>query len=750
MNFFKTLSLKTKIIVFSLLVTFITIFVGIIINFVADIGHLKSNLKNNNSDKIQLVSEYFILPIQYNYKDKAVDNLKMLTSIESIKSAYIFDVQGNIFASHSVDSLNNKIPDFVSYSYSYFDNNTLFMYEPIIYKGIKYGTIFIEVNTNLYDEVVILIIKNLIILVLMALLSLFLANKFEKYISKPIIHLAETTRLISENSNFNIKIEKQSNDEIGLLYDEFNNLLEIIKSKNNQRDKTELALKESESQSRFVFQNIPIGLVICSFNDDIIIDANPFCCKIYGYSYHEFIKLSLNDILGEKSNELFSVAKQMLRTGEHFTGISNIKNNKNENIFIEFNCSSFFYKGTENVLIMVEDITNKKKINDELIEAKYKAEESDKLKTAFLANMSHEIRTPINGILGYSELLKQQNLDNIKKDNYLNIISNSIKQLLVIIDDIIDISKIESNQIKLVNDKCNLRSLLNYVFNIISTEINNKNKSEIIIKLNPIDPEIAEFIIIDEVRLKQVLVNLLNNALKFTDKGIIEFGCDKLKNSNYLKFYVKDNGIGISEENIKIIFDRFRQADEDLTRNYGGTGLGLSISKNIVNLLNGEMWVDSKLGEGSTFYFTLPYNVSHNTEKTEEKPEENIDNETKDWGNKSILITEDDDTNFSLIYEILYDSKINIIRAKNGKEALEIFNENKFNLVLMDVQIPLINGLDVIKEIRKTDKITPIIALSAHALVEDAQKAKNAGANDYITKPVFINTFINTISKFLY
>ncbi|MFC2111383.1 ATP-binding protein [Bacteroidota bacterium] len=253
-------------------------------------------------------------------------------------------------------------------------------------------------------------------------------------------------------------------------------------------------------------------------------------------------------------------------------------------------------------------------------------------------------------------------------------------------------------------------------------------------------------ILTDEFRLRQVLLNLIGNARKFTKEGFIEFGCN-LFNEDLL-FYVKDTGIGIPEENKKLIFQRFRQADGSHTRKYGGTGLGLSISKSIIELLGGKIWVDAEVNVGSTFYFTIPKKEVE-TKETEEggKPEAQS---SYDWKNKKILIVEDNLTNYELIKELLLKTKAIIIKASNGKEAIEIFKKRgDIDLVLMDINMPIVNGYEATKTIKKINKKTPVISITAYAMADEKEKSIKAGCDDYISKPIKSELLFTKINNFL-
>jgi len=384
------------------------------------------------------------------------------------------------------------------------------------------------------------------------------------------------------------------------------------------------------------------------------------------------------------------------------------------------------------------------KYKEHLVEAKEHAEESDRLKTAFLANMSHEIRTPMNGILGFSQILREKRFPEEKQKEFLNVIHNRAKNLLQIINDIVDISKIEANQLKVEYSEFNLNQLLYELYNTYQFELQSINNSDIkLIIHKDLDYE-KSLIYSDETRLKQILTNLISNSLKFTEKGEIEFGY-KLRNEDELLFYVRDTGIGIPKDKQDFIFVRFRQADEVTSRKYGGTGLGLSISLNLVKMLGGKIWLESEEGKGTCFYFTLPYN----------RPEKDTnilyDDDTfinYNWKDQHILVVEDDLTTQEYINEILKPTKAKIDFTDSGEKGLEYYQTNKtYSLILMDLKLPDISGIDVTRKIRQTDAYTPIIAQTAYAMGEDKEQCLKAGCNEFITKPFNPQSLVGIISN---
>ena len=369
-------------------------------------------------------------------------------------------------------------------------------------------------------------------------------------------------------------------------------------------------------------------------------------------------------------------------------------------------------------------------INEQLMLAKERAVESDHLKSAFLANMSHEIRTPMNGIIGFAHMLTEKGLDQDSLNQYVSIINNCSYQLLTIIDDIIDISKIEAGQLLINNTQVNINTLLlelQSFYAPIALEAN--IELEIVTGLE--DDNCTA--VADPVRLRQVLNNLINNAIKFTSNGKITFGY-KVK-LNQLEFFVSDTGIGISPEFHKLIFERFRQVEQSETRNFRGTGLGLAICKALVNLMGGVIWVESVPNLGSTFFFHIPLKVVENVKQ----PKGNSSRKTEllNLNDKTILIVEDEDYNYMFLEEILKNTGATILWAKDGIEAIEMCRlHEEIDLVLMDIKMPKMNGFEATKQIKQFRHQLHIIAQTAYAMTDDRVKAKDAGCDNYISKPI--------------
>lgn len=382
--------------------------------------------------------------------------------------------------------------------------------------------------------------------------------------------------------------------------------------------------------------------------------------------------------------------------------------------------------------------------NEELKTAKEEAEKSDKLKSAFLANMSHEIRTPMNGILGFAELIKEDdNLEDVQEN--VDIILENSKHLLELINDIMDISKIEAGVMEMKSDEFALNALIDDLVVFFNADPIVQTKGLEVRKKCSL-PDGKDIIRTDCTRLRQVLVNLTKNACKYSEQGYVEIGYNV--HAGDLIFYVKDTGIGLNNEQIQYIFNRFMQVATTISPNEEGVGLGLTISKSIVNQFGGEIWVESEPGQGAIFYFSIPKKPGEIVLlQSENQTTTNMD---YDWKDKTILVAEDVPTNFLLVKKSLRKTNVQLLWSKNGKETVDMVKENDhIDLVLMDIRMPIMNGLDATREIKKMHPDLVIIAQTAYAMDGDRENSLEAGCDDYISKPINIKEFVELIAKYL-
>lgn len=465
-------------------------------------------------------------------------------------------------------------------------------------------------------------------------------------------------------------------------------------------------------------------------NGNIILYVNEAFLQTYGYAERELIGKHISivrppDMEVEPTREILQETNKGGWRGEL------VNRKKDGSLFPILLSTSLIKDENENAIAFIGvaiDITERKKLLDDLVIAKEKAEENDRLKTAFLHNISHEIRTPMNAIVGFSEFLSEPGLPPEKQRHYVDIIIQSSNQLLSTITDIISISTIEAGQEKIHEKEVNL----NAVCNLVNEQFLAKAQSQdvnLLCKTTLADNEAS--IITDEIKLNQILTNLIGNALKFTKQGRVDFGY--AVKGDQLEFYVKDTGIGIPPEMHNEIFNCFRQVETTTTRQYSGSGLGLSISKAYIELLGGKIWLTSEPEKGSAFYFTIPFKPAISKSSADMQSALGLKIDQKKA--RTFLIAEDQDSNFMVLKELLSALNVNIIRALNGIEAIEICKNQPIDLILMDIKMPMMDGYEATKRIKEFLPNIPIIAQTAYTMNEEKERALQAGCDNYLTKP---------------
>lgn len=567
-----------------------------------------------------------------------------------------------------------------------------------------------------------------------------LLSTYDSAVQKNLELAEEEKELILMNRTLQQKVEERKKE---------------LKAQLTQRIGAEKILKKSEEKYRELVDNALIGVFISDTRGNILF-ANEALKSMLEYESVEEL-LSVNaQVFYKDPKDRNILVSQLRETGKvkEFEVEFVTKTSKTKHIILSA-CLE------ENILSgMILDITDRKlaeeklkKYQNELINAKEKAEQSERLKTAFLANMSNEILTPMNTLIGFSELLSDPDLPGEKLTEYTDQINTSGNYLINLIDNIIDIAKVESGEVKISLSECKINQMLFDLYAYYGQEIKEKGNEQIYLYLRRASKEKDFAILSEHYRLKQVLSNLLGNAVKFTDSGSVEFGYSILdegdpKAGPTIQFYVRDTGRGIPKEKLDFIFDRFRQSDDSYTKVYDGAGLGLPISKAYVELLGGRMWCKSEVGKGSEFYFTLPYNPV----KAKMPIEGFIEISTDDinWENLTFLIAEDVKSNFQYIESVLKKTKARLIWAKDGKEAIEKFRDNRdIDLILIDLRMPIMSGYEAMAEIRKMDKGIPIIVQTAYAQSDDRQNIQETDCDDYITKPISKEALIKVISKYV-
>ena len=753
-KFFANLPIKYKLIA-AMLAVVITAEIITAMSFQsANDKYVNEYVKASSSQIAKMIADLNTSMVDFINPQDIQKTLEKIKSFDELENVHIYDLKGNILASYDRSSSIAAQPVGKESSVSFTeDGKYIIAIEPIQFKNVMSGTVYARFNTKsiqiMKHEYFISTLTKLVLTLVVVIVVVLLLNKL---LVKPITELSDTMEHIIKSGDYSMpQLKDTGKDEVGVLCQHFCSMMDTIKEREDERD----AAQKKEQDANEIFSKVnksSFDAIIGLDSDLRVITFNPAAERIIGYTQNEAIGMPFQSVVVPKEQwEFFEVEIAKFRqtgnckfTERTFEAVATRKNGEP----FDAEISVIPYRGNDKSgsVVTIKDISKRKQYERELVEARRRAEESDKLKSAFLANMSHEIRTPMNSIIGFSELLTKPGSFDKNKEKYLSFIINSGKSLLNLINDIIDISKIEAGQLKVKPRIVQLNPIMNEIY-ISQYQINDMKNKPFELKMQKA-VETDDFNInTDPFRFKQILNNLIGNAMKFTKQGFIEFGY-KFSGPDKLLFYVKDTGVGMPKDKLDVIFKRFGQIEQKDDKNQTGTGLGLTISKKLAELLGGEMWVESEEGVGSTFFFTMPYDPELNT--ADEYGASSDGNSEASLEGKVILVAEDEDMNVAYMQEVLAETKATILWARNGQEAVDAMKAHpEIDLVLMDIKMPVMNGYDATAKIREFNKDVIIIAQTAYALTGEKEKTIAAGCNYYITKPIEINVLLNTLKGFL-
>jgi PAS domain S-box-containing protein len=577
-------------------------------------------------------------------------------------------------------------------------------------------------------------------------------NFLEMAISDADLSIAKKTLLDalsgSSGENLEIRCKHKKGDEVWVsvawvpIFDSEGNNIGVRTSSSDITERIEKDKKLKTSDRIF---KLSIDMLCIAGFDGYFKVLNPAWSKTLGWTTEELLSKPWNDFVHPDDLDRTNNIKSVIVDGQEIYQFENRYLCKN-GTYKWLSWNSFPYNEESIMFGVAHDITDRKAAELELMKARDRAEEADRLKSAFLANMSHEIRTPMNGILGFAELLKEPDLTGDEQQKYIQIIEKSGARMLSIINDIIDISKIEAGQMKLDLKKTNINEQIEYIYSFFKPEVEAKG---IQLTFRNSLPSKQANVETDREKVYAILINLVKNAIKYTNAGSIEIGYEIVETDNNpsLRFYVKDTGIGIPKDRHEAIFERFIQADIADKKANQGAGLGLSITKAYLEMLGGKIWLESEEGVGSSFYFTLPYNAGPLKEIVNQQSAASAT--TDQVRNLKVLIAEDDDVSELLIEITLTIFSKEIIKARTGIEAVEACKKNPdLDLVLMDIRMPDMGGYEATRQIREFNKEVVIIAQTAYGLSGDRETAIEAGCTDYIAKPINKEELIGLIQKY--
>ncbi|WP_423128703.1 ATP-binding protein [Gaoshiqia sp. Z1-71] len=614
------------IVLFSLsLLTITIVFLG-----QRQLRDVRQNVINQNKAHLQLIAEYVSVPLIFDQPEDAMEVLSKLENIKSILSASIYTADGDLFAFFGQDSVKQPLPDNLNVQEISLREESMYMTVPIVHRTVTYGTLMAKIDLHvqwvLMKELFLLF---LLVFVSMGILSVAVAFLFERKFLKPILLLAEKFREVTVARSFlkplsPLQLASKSSNEVEILIAGYNKMISTLALREKKQAEAETALKEINEEleskvaertnelekahaklqklylnEKVLLENLPYGIILTDHQARVV-EMNNFAKELLGFTHTAPAGISAfcKDDYWAAADSKNTMAELFSHTRQSF-----FRNSKGEEIPVLKTVVPIIYNHQEVIMEAFVDITDLQNVQKELVIAKEKAEESDRLKSSFLANMSHEIRTPLNAIVGFASMLVEEDFEQKEKDLYKQIIEENTASLLNLIEDILDLSRLESGTLTMCPENVDIAAFSEDIYNnsLMMQARLNKTGCNLTLDLQTDQAETGYF---DSLRMKQVALNLINNAIKFTDEGSITFGIKS--QGNRLLFYVKDTGIGIGEKFRGQVFERFHKTSDSNEKLYKGTGLGLAISKSLVELSGGEIWFESEPGQGTTFFFTVP------------------------------------------------------------------------------------------------------------------------------------------------
>jgi PAS domain S-box-containing protein len=718
------------------------------------------------------------VPIVFVDPGSARDILRALEAKPHILSAAIYDRDGKSFAVyHRGEAKDQYSAPPVENESSRFTSNRVLIFQAINFQGEKVGTVFLEGDTVEYKQLLVGYLFFFALIVAVVSLGAYaMAGRLQRPISNPILELAWTTKMVTSTRDYSIRAGKRSEDEVGVLIDGFNEMLGQIQNRDTElrharedlerrvdertleleqevadRQRAQEALRESEGRIRLLLDSTAEAIFGID-RDGNFSFCNPATLRLLGYE-------SGDALLGKQAHEMmhhshadgtpYLLAECPIvpcRQGQEIHADSEVFWRSDGTCFpAEFWAYPIRKDGeVVGAVITFLDITERKRAEAALLDAKEAAEAGSRAKSEFLANMSHEIRTPMNGIIGMTELALDTPLTAEQRD-YLNLVKSSADSLLHVINDILDFSKIEAGKLELEKTEFEIRDLFRDTLRALVQRAEEKPLE----MCARVSPKVPKVLIGDPTRLRQIIVNLVGNAIKFTKKGSIIVDAELEASAGEevrLHISVSDTGMGIPLEKQNIIFESFAQVDGSTTRHFGETGLGLTISRQLVELMGGHIWVESEVGRGSTFHFTCNFQRGNAAESDQERIAEQA------LAGLNVLVVEDKAVNGEILAEMLTNWGMNPTLVDSGAGALDLLEAAKnaghaFSIVLLDAIMPNVDGFQVLQRIRSDPALAGavILLISANRRLAHAERCRQLGVKLCLTKPVGQSELLDAI-----
>jgi len=720
---------------------------------------VRAGLVESVSSQARIIATNSTSALLFNDPKSATQTLGALSAVENIEFAMIRDKDGKPFASYARPGVSpppsHQMPPGEGY---FFTVDRLEVYYPIIFEGEQIGSM--DMHSTL-SQIYRFMAWKLVMLLGATLgglgLAVALVARLHPIITRPISGLVELMNRVSKEKNYTLRAMTGGRDELGVLAEGFNGMLAQIQERDDALEQHRAHLEQEVAQRTARLTEAQRIAHLGNWEWDIVSNTLEWSDEVYrifglmpqqfGVNYEAFLQA----VHPEDRQLVEGRTRESLEQGLSYSMDHRILCPDGAVRYVHEQAEVFRNENGQAVKMLgtVQDITERKLMDQELILAKQAADNANRTKSDFLANMSHEIRTPMNAIIGMTHLCLKTELGGKQRD-YVEKAYRSAKALMGIINDILDFSKIEANKLTLEAHDFDLRVTLSNIDSMVGHMAREKGlRFE-----TTIHADVPDFLQGDELRLGQVLLNLAGNAVKFTAEGAVTLSVN-LKNAEEgmveLEFFVRDTGIGLSDEQMQRLFRPFTQADASTTRQYGGTGLGLAISKQLVEMMGGRIWVESEPGIGSNFHFTARFGHGQFFAASAPASSEELAAARARLKGVNILVAEDNPFNQQVAAELLEETGAKVALADNGREALVLLNQERFDIVLMDVQMPEMDGYEATRKIRENPRLAgqKVIAMTANAMAEDRERCLASGMDDFITKPIEPDQMVLMLAKWL-